>query len=217
MTSPISVRILLADSQPIVMHGLRALLKEQEDFVIVDMLTTATGLVDAVQSRQPDILLMDLQIKDGQGMELIRELSLIQDLSTRIAILTAELTHTETCELIKYGVNGVLLKDMPTNLIMQCLRSVYAGNRWLERHSTTLALERILQAEASYQDIARQLSKRELELATLIAKGTANKLAATTLNLSEGSVRTYLNRIYTKLNLANRLELSLYFRARGLI
>ena len=102
-------------------------------------------------------------------MQLVKELSLIQDSSTRIAILTSALTHTEICELIRYGVNGVLLKEMPTHLIVQCLRSVHAGDRWLERQSMALTLEHILLAEAVYQDMERRLSKRELELARTYA------------------------------------------------
>ena len=210
-------RILLADGEPITLLGLSTLLAQHADFVVVDSLNSADGLVEAVKRHRPDILLMDLRLKGGGGLPVIEELFAIEGLPTRLAILTTALSDAETCELIKYGVSGLLLKDIPLELIVQCLRRVHAGGQWLERQSIALALEGMLKREAEFQVLERQLSKRELELALLIARGASNKAASKTLSLSEGSVRVYLNRIYEKLHVSSRMELSIAFRDKGLV
>jgi two-component system, NarL family, nitrate/nitrite response regulator NarL len=210
-------RVLLVDSHPVILAGLAAVLAEHADFLVVDKLDSGAGVVEAVRRHRPDLLLMDLRLKDVDGLRLVQELASLLDLCTRLTVLTTDLTHDETIALVRLGVRGVLLKEMPVALIVQCLRRVQAGGQWLERDSMALALEQVIKRETDLQQIERALSKRELELAMLVAKGVCNKTASRHLSLSEGSVRVYLNRIYTKLKVANRMELSLHFRERGLI
>jgi DNA-binding NarL/FixJ family response regulator len=211
-----AIRVLLIDSHPITLLGIRTLLQEQADISLIDALSVPAGILDLITQQCPDIVLMDIRTADGKGMEVVRSISTL-NVPTRVVVLTAALNDSETCELIRLGVKGVLLKEMPTYLIIQCLRRVSEGGKWFERRSMTSALELVLKREMEFQELSHCLSVRELELAMLIATGCRNKTASKYLGLSVGSVSVYLNRIYRKLNVSNRLEMTLFLKEKGVI
>lgn len=210
------IRLLLADPHPILLHGLRALLREQADFRVVASLSSAAGLIEAVERHRPELVLMALQFQDGSALSVIQALGARPGGTPRLVVLTATLTHADTCALIEAGVSGLLLKAMPTEVILQCLRQVQAGGIWFERYATGQALESLLRGELDRQTQANQLTPREQELAALIAQGRSIQAMAVQLTLSEGTVRNYLNRLYAKLGVANRAELAHYVHAHSL-
>lgn len=211
------IRILLVDSKPIVLFGLSALLEGNSDYEIVGKLDSVTYMTELLKLKQPDIVLMDLHMPGIDGLKLIKEIQIAAQGAAKVVIHTATLNGTETCELIREGVKGILLKEMPITLIMQCLQRVHSGGEWLERRCMRLAFEQILRRESAAQVVAAHLSNREMSLAALIAKGHSSKSAARELQITEGSVRVYLNRIYSKLKVANRLQLAILFKEKGLI
>lgn len=211
------IRVLLIDSQPIVLFGLSALLEGGSDYEIVGKLNSVTYVMELLKLKQPDIVLMDLHMPGIDGLELIKEIQIAAQGAAKIVIHTATLNETETCEMIREGVKGILLKEMPITLIMQCLQQVHSGGEWLERRCMRLAFEQILRRESALEVVAAHLSNREMSLAALIAKGHSSKSAARELQITEGSVRVYLNRIYSKLKVANRLQLAILFKEKGLI
>ncbi len=210
------IRILLVDSHPIALLGLSTLLANKKDYEIADSLNSESRIIETIKLKQPDIVLMDFHLPGVDSLKLVREVQVVGGSTIKIVILTAALNKTETCDLIKSGVKGILLKEMPTMLITQCLQRVYAGGEWLERRSMRLAFEQILRRESELQAIATYLSPREMNLATLIATGHNNKSAARQLQITEGSARVYLNRIYSKLQVSSRLQLALLFKEKGL-
>lgn len=212
-----SARILLIDPHPITLHGLSALLEADNDYVVVDKLSSVSGIKEILKQKRPDLVLMELHLPKINGINLIRDINAATENKVKIIILTSTLSQAETCDLIKIGVKGILLKEMTTTLIMQCLRRVLSGGEWIERNSMKHAFEQMLRRESEYQSIAAQLSPSEMNLATLIAAGHNNKSAAHQLLITEGSARVYLNRIYTKLHVANRLQLAILFKEKGLI
>lgn len=212
-----SARILLIDSHPITLLGLNALLEACSDYEVVDKLSSASGITEILKQKRPDLVLMDLHLPKTNGINLIREINAATENSAKIVILTSALSQAETCDLIRTGVKGILLKEMATALIMQCLRRVQSGGEWIERNSMKHAFEQMLRRESEHQSIAAQLSPREMNLATLIASGHNNKSAARQLLITEGSARVYLNRIYTKLQVPNRLQLAILFKEKGLV
>lgn len=211
------IRVLLVDPHPVTLLGLSALLADNKDYEIVGSLNSESGIAETIKLKQPDIVLMDLHLPEVDSLKLIQEIQATGGSAIKVVILAATLSEAETCDLVKNGVKGVLLKEMPTALITQCLQRIHLGGEWLERRSMKLAFEQILRRESEFQAIAAHLSPNELSLATLIAAGHNNKSAARQLQLSEGSARVYLNRIYTKLQVSNRLQLALLFKERGLV
>ena len=211
-----SVRVLLIDSQPIVLLGLKTLLTEEAGYTVTGTFSHANNITEHVKLQKPDIVVMDFHLPNTDGMKAIQQIRSGGG-AIRIVILTGSLNDSETCNLVKAGIKGILLKEMPTTLILQCLQRVHAGGEWMERNSMKSAFEQILRRESEYQSIATHLSPSEMNLAVLIATGHNNKSAARQLNLSDGSARVYINRIYNKLNITNRIQLAHLLKEKNLI
>ena len=111
----------------------------------------------------------------------------------------------------------MLLKSAQPPLITQCLRRIQSGGQWLERKAVQSALEKILRRQLEIEKISQTLTPRELEVAILVAKGLSNKIVSQEIHISEGSIKTYLYRIYAKLNIKNRVELTLNLQERDLL
>src|SRR5262249_25010182 len=110
------------------------------------------------------------------------------DSPTRVVLLTAGLEEHEVLEAIRLGAQGVVLKEMASYLLVQCVRKVYAGGQWLERRSVSRALETMLRHQDNTRDVTSLLTPRELEIMRLAARGLRNKSIAETLSISEGTV-----------------------------
>jgi DNA-binding NarL/FixJ family response regulator len=110
----------------------------------------------------------------------------------------------------------VVLKEMPPRLLLECLRKVHAGERWLERESTAQALDKLLQREAGRQEASGVLTKREIEVARMVAGGLSNKEIAVRLSVTEGTVKVHVHSIYVKLEVRDRRALVRWVQDRGL-
>jgi DNA-binding NarL/FixJ family response regulator len=106
---------------------------------------------------------------------------------------------------------------MAPELLIQCLRKVHSGEIWLEKRSTGYALAKLLRQEAGTQQIAKVLTSREIELVRLVASGFDNTAIATKLHISENTVKVHLHHIYEKLQVKNRVALTLYAQEKGLV
>ncbi|MER2512708.1 MAG: response regulator transcription factor [Nitrosomonas ureae] len=210
------IKVLLIDPHPIVLFGLSVILEEEDTLEIVDTLHSVARIQDVSKLNKPDIVLIDPHSPDVDGLNQVKQVQAVFGNETKIVVYTAAVNQSETCDLIRMGVKGILLKEMSVSLIPQCLRKVHAGGEWLDRRSVRMAFEQILQRESAHQKVSTHLSSREMSLAALIAKGYSSKLAARELQITEGSVRVYLNRIYSKLHISSRLQLALLFKEKGL-
>ena len=119
-------------------------------------------------------------------------------------------------EATRHDVAGVLLKELAPQLLVQCLRKVYAGERWIERTSAARAFEKLLRREANVRELARRLTPREIEIATMVARGLRNRAIAEDLSVSEGTVKTHLHSVFEKLGVRSRAELTAYCHQRGI-
>ena len=210
------IKVLLIDPHPIVLFGLSVILEEEDSLEIVDALHSVDRIKDVLKLKKPDIVLIDPHSPGFDGLNQVKQVQTALGGEVRIVVYTATVNQSETCDLIRMGVKGILLKEMPVSLIPQCLKKVHAGGEWLDRRSMRMAFEQILQRESAHKMISAHLSSREISLAALIAKGYSSKLAARELQITEGSVRVYLNRIYSKLHISSRLQLALLFKEKGL-
>jgi len=136
---------------------------------------------------------------------------------TRVVLLTAALEEHEVLEAIRLGAQGVVLKEMASHLLVQCVRKVHAGGQWVERHSVSRALETMLRHQDGLRDVTGLLTPRELEIVRLAAQGFRNKRIAETLSISLGTVKLHLHHIFKKLPIDSRLALTLYARDKGLV
>jgi DNA-binding NarL/FixJ family response regulator len=120
-------------------------------------------------------------------------------------------------EAIRLGVWGVVLKEMAPRMLMECVRKVHAGEKWLEQQSVTRAIERMQRRESEIDRLTRLLTPRELEIVRLASEGLRNKEIGERLSITEGTVKIHLHNIYEKLGVTGRPQLILYATRQGLI
>ena len=120
-------------------------------------------------------------------------------------------------EAVRLGAWGLVLKEMAPETLVECVRVVSAGERWLDTRSVVRALEKIAQREVEVGRVAMLVTPRELEIVRMVATGLRNKEIATRLSITEGTVKLHLHHIYEKLEVDGRLALLVYAREHGLV
>jgi two-component system, NarL family, nitrate/nitrite response regulator NarL len=210
------IRLVIADDHPLILSGLEHLLRQHTDFDVLDCCSTGAQAIAAVGRHCPDILLLDLQLPDMTGLAVLRELH-TRPFTTRVVLLTARLDEDQLIEALRLGVRGVVLKEMTTRLLVDCLRRVHAGGQWLEKDSAARAMAKLVRREARAREIAGLLTPREIEVVRLVAEGLSNKELAEKLFIAEGTVKIHLHNIYEKANVNRRAELVRFAAEYGLV
>ena len=213
---PKPVTLVLGDEHPIVLDGLEHLFCQEKNFQILGRCTTGEETLRAVRQHRPDILVFDIHIPSEKGLDVLEEMTKSK-LPTRSVIFTAALNDDETLEAIRLGVSGIVLKDMPPKLLIECIRKVQAGKKWFERDSSARVLQKLAERERTTRLAYEVLSSRQLQILRLVAAGLHNKDIGKQLFISEGTVEVHLHNIYERLDMKSRLALALYARDKGLV
>lgn len=211
-----TIRLILADDHPLILEGLESLFSLEEDFQVVGRCSGGLKTLEMVRAHRPDVLVLDIRMPGKSGIEIAREMRQ-EKLPTCVVLLTAALDEDQLLAAVQAGVQGIVLKEMAPQLLVQCIRKVHAGEQWLERSSTKMALEKMLQREAGAREAAQLLTEREIEILRLVAQGLRNREIAERLFISEGTVKVHLHNIYEKLKVDGRMALSRYAQQKGLV
>jgi DNA-binding NarL/FixJ family response regulator len=135
----------------------------------------------------------------------------------KVVILATAIGEDQMIDALCYGVKGVVLKDIPSHLLLQCLQKVAAGGLWMETESIGHAFEKMLHREAGMRRLATILTARETEVMRCAASGLSNQQIAEQLIVREGTVKVHVHNIYRKLGFTNRVDLTLYAQKRCLV
>jgi DNA-binding NarL/FixJ family response regulator len=206
-----TLRLVLVDDHPLVLDGLENLFHNEAGFEIVARCVNGKEAMAAVAQHRPDVLILDLRMAEMSGLDLLRRLA-EERLSTRTVVLTAGVREHEMVEAVRLGALGVVLKEATPDLLVECVRAVARGERYLQPRFLVRALE---EAEARAPEPA--LTPRELDLVRMVAQGLRNKEIAERLLITEGTVKVHLHNIYDKLGLDGRLALLRYAEDRGVV
>ena len=209
------IRILIADDHPIVREGLATVLSQEEDLKVVGL--AENGLEAVAQAREvhPDIILMDLQMPEMDGVEAIRRIK-EEDEDIGIIILTTYDADDYIFRGIEAGARGYLLKDSPPGEVLKAIRAVHKGESLIQPRVASRLLDRFSQL-ARAPDTREVLSPREVEVLQLMAKSTVNKEIATELLIGESTVKTHIVHIFNKLGVKGRTEAVAEAARRGII
>ncbi|MGE0826987.1 MAG: response regulator [Candidatus Binatia bacterium] len=210
------IRLVLADDHPLILDGLGNLFRLEPDVHVLACCRTGEDTLRAVRQHCPDVLLLDICMPGKDGLAVLRELQ-NEQLLTRVVVLTAALGDHVALEALRLGVKGIILKEMASQLIVQCIRKVHAGGQWFERDVTGRAVDTLLRREAGACALARVLTVREREIIQFVAEGLRNRDIATKLFISEGTVKLHLHHIYEKLHLDGRFALVRYAQDQALV
>src|SRR3984957_269277 len=188
-----TVRIVIADDHPIVRDGLKKLLLLEDDFEIVGEAGDGREVLEKVQALDPDVLLLDLRMPNLDGLSALQSLQQTNK-RTRVIVLTASEDKNEFVQAMKLGCSGIVLKQTAPDLIVKSIRKVFAGEIWLDSHTTAAVMRQFqtgTEVGGSGQGKGRQrspLSTREREIVALVAQGYKNKEMAEKMFISEQTV-----------------------------
>jgi two-component system NarL family response regulator len=201
------IRILIADDHSVVREGLVSLVKRKSDMSVVAEASNGREAVDRWKENRPDVTLLDLRMPELDGVGAIKEIREI-DPNAHILVLTTFDGDEDIYRAIKAGAKGYLLKDTAREALMESIRRVHAGETCIPPSLAAKLAERV-SGEA--------LSAREIEVLQRIAAGKSNKEIGAELFISEGTVKTHVKSIFSKLNVVSRTEAVATATRRGLI
>jgi DNA-binding NarL/FixJ family response regulator len=208
--------VVLADDHPLILNGLEQLFTAEPEYEVVARCSDGRQALDAARRYKPHLLILDLRMPELTALDVLRALK-DDALETRSIVLTASVNEDEVLEALRLGARGVVLKDMAPRLLMQCVRKVEAGERWLEKESVGRALDKLFRREAATSEFSAQLTAREMEIVKMVASGLRNKEIAERLFITEGTVKMHLHRIYRKVGVEGRVPLTILAREKGLV
>jgi DNA-binding NarL/FixJ family response regulator len=210
------IRLILADDHPIVLDALEQLFRVEPDFQVVARCRDGDEALREVRVHRPDVLVLDIRMPRRDGLDVLRTVRL-ENLPTRVVLLTAAVEEEQLVEALRLGVGGVVLKEMAPHLLLEAVREVHGGGSWLDKGSVSRIVSKLLHQDQDRKEVAQLLTPRELEIVRMVARGLRNRAIAEQLLISEGTVKIHLHNIYQKLAVDGRLELAVYAQAKGLV
>jgi DNA-binding NarL/FixJ family response regulator len=211
-----TINVLIVDDHPVVRKGMRALLETVPEITLVGEAENGKEAVKLAQAHQPDIILMDLQMPDGNGIVTTRELN---QLTPNIKILVVTLYEDDDSifAALQAGAHGYILKDADEEEIIQAIKIVAEGGAMFGPSIATRVMNYFSKKEQlPKQEAFPELTDREREILTLIARGESNANIAKQLVISIKTVRNYVSSIYNKLQVADRAQAAIRARDAGL-
>ena len=200
------LRLLVVDDHEVVRQGLVSLLERREHFQVVAEAGTAAEAVEMARKFEPDIIVMDVRLPDGSGIEACREIR-AEFPRTRVVILTSYPDEEAVLSAIIAGASGYLLKQIRGRDLVSALESVGRGESLLDPAVTEKVLDRVRRiATGTYTDEMAQLTQQEQKILLLVAEGKTNKEIASDVFLSDKTVKNYVSSILSKLTLERRAQ-----------
>ena len=215
MTAHSSQSILVIDDHPLFRKGVAQLIKMEPGFSLVAEAKSGQEGIDLAQTHEPDIILLDLNMKGMNGIQTLRKLK-ATDLECTVIVLTVSNAGDDLVAALRAGADGYLLKDMePENLLPQ-IRRAASGQMVLDASLSGLLASKIRDDQAAPPSDNASLTKREQQILALIAEGMSNKIIARQLDISDGTVKVHVKNLLRKLNLRSRLEAAVWALGQGI-
>ena len=214
-----SVRVVLADDQSLIRHGLRLIIDAQPDLEVVGEAANGEQAVDLARRLDPDVLLMDVRMPELDGLAATRRL-VDGGLRGRVLVLTTFDLDEYVLEALRAGASGFLLKDAPAEQLIAGIRAVAAGDALLAPSVTRRLIESHLRLEGTPPATAARLATltaREREVLELLGHGCSNTEIAHRLTLGEATVKTHVSRVFAKLGLRDRIHAVVFAYEAGVV
>ena len=211
-----SIRVILADDHPIVLQGLGHLFERHPGFTVVASCASGVEALEAVRKGNADVLVLDLRMPGSSGLDVLRALA-AEPAGCKTVVLTATVSDDDAAEALRLGAMGLVLKESSPEALIECVRQVHGGERWIDRATMNRAFGSVVRRESAMSKIPKSLTRRELEIVRLVAEGLRNREIAQRLFVTEGTVKLHLHNVYEKLGVDGRMELLLRVQSLGLL
>lgn len=204
-TSP--ARLLLVDDHPMLRRGISELLSLEDDVKIVGEASNGQEALDFLEKNTVDLVILDHKMPILTGIETLREIK-ARNIQTKIVLFTVSDSGEDVQEALKLGVDGYLLKDMEPELIIIDIRKILRGELVISPNLASILAQTL--RTPSIQDIASNLTSRELQVIQMIAEGLSNKMIANNLDIAESTVKVHVKHILSKTGLRTRVEAAVW-------
>jgi Response regulator containing a CheY-like receiver domain and an HTH DNA-binding domain len=201
------IRILIVDDHPVVRAGLTSMLGTQAELEVIGSASSGEEALEIIHRSAPDVILLDLRMPGLNGIDMLLAAKKSGSPS-RAIILTSYETDEDIYRAVQAGAQGYLLKDTPLKVMLEAIRTVNGGKRYIPRQIAQRLAERMMRTE---------LTARELEILKMLAKGPTNKQIGHALGISDYTVRNHVNSIIEKLEVSDRTEAATTAIQRGII
>jgi DNA-binding NarL/FixJ family response regulator len=214
-----TIKIVLADDQPLVRGGFRLILEAEQDIDVIGEASDGEEAVAVTRELQPDLVLMDVQMPKVDGLEATRRIAQDAGIRSRVLILTTFEQDDYVFEALRAGASGFMLKNAAPEELVRAVRVVAAGEALLAPSITRRLIAEYAQRAAPRKNDAglEQLTERELEVLRLLATGKSNAELASHLYLGEGTVKTHVSHVLGKLGLRDRVQAVVFAYESGVV
>lgn len=219
MTTVTPIRVVLVDDHPMFREGLRKLLESDMGMEVCGEAGDVSSALNSVRKLAPDILLLDMAMPGGSGLEVLRLLD-YETTATRTLVLTASIARGEAVQALQLGARGVVLKAAASQVLSAAIHTVVAGGFWIDSNpfeNVESCLRQLLgRTPLGEPGNDFDLTAREQEILTALVDGSSNRDIAERLGVSEVTVKHHLNSIFDKCGTSTRVELVLFALRHGL-
>ena len=207
-----TIRVLVVDDHPVVCEGVRLLVKNVPDVLVIGVASTGEEAIQQAQLLRPDVILLDLRLTDGLGLDFVDRILEVAPASN-ITIFTAHNSHTALRAIESPSIRGCLLKDVTPASFVSTLRKIVAGEKVIDQRISSDSL-----TDASQDgDVVSRLTPREYDVLRRAALGESNPEIADALGLTKNTVKSYMQSTLQKLGARNRVEAILAAQRSGLL
>jgi two-component system, NarL family, response regulator DegU len=197
------VKILIVDDHALIRQGLKSIISLEEDFIVIGEAENGEKALELIKQYHPDIMLLDINMPQLNGMKLLEQIR-EKEMDIKIIMLTIENQRQTIHEAINQGVDGYVLKDSAGEEIIDAIKAVYSGEKYIDK-SLVSTLFMDIKSKAKAKSVLDSLSKREAEVLLKISKGYSNKVIGEQLYLSEKTIKNYATNVFLKINAHDRV------------
>ena len=203
-------RILLVDDHEVVRVGLKSLLEKHPDFEVIAEAASAREAIEKTKANKPDVVVMDIRLKGGSGIEACQEITEKYP-ETKVIMLTSYAEDEMLFSAIRAGASGYVLKQIGSDDLIHAIEAIGRGEALLDPAVTQRVFQEVRKAAREEEASAfAELTQQEMHVLQLVSEGRTNRQIAEMLFLGEGTVRNYVSSILSKLNVRNRAEAAAY-------
>lgn len=216
------IRVFLVDDQPLIRDGLHYMIDHQDDMTVVGTADSVQSAIDGVAQALPDVLLLDIRLPDGSGLEVARAARVLKT-PPKTLLLTTFDVDLYVLEALRAGAMGYVLKDLPTSELLQTIRAVFRGEAMYRTQAASWALSQMAGPETHAVSASARtptdvmLTDREKEVLQEMSYGKRNVEIAAALYLSEGTVKTHVHSILQKIGVDDRTQAVVWAFRHGLV
>lgn len=205
------INVLIADDHSMIRHGLKQILELEKDIVVIAQASNGNEAVKYAEEYKPDVILMDINMPELNGLQAIAEIKQ-KKLLSKIIVLTIHEDREYLFKTLQMGAEGYVLKDAEPAALIEAIRNVNAGQSYIQPNMTMELVKEFnrvtLHDKDKHED--SNLTAREIEVLELIAEGMINKEIARQLYISEKTVKNHVSNIFKKLNVSDRTQAAIY-------